>query len=275
MSTPFRLVATDLDGTLLRSDGTVSPRTRRCLAELDRRGVTVVFVTARPLRWMDELWPLVGAHGLAIVSNGAIVYDVPTRRVVSLRGIEVEPGLELAERIRAAVPGASFGLECVSGIVVEPTYDEPTHIPEGTPTGPLEQVWTEPAAKMLVRSARLAPQELRRLVLAAVGEEATATWSGDGLIEISAAGVTKGAALAEACRDRGIDRSEVVAFGDMPNDLAMLAFAGRSYAMANGDPAVLAAADAIAPSHDEDGVAQVLEPMFNLSDDMGGRPSNY
>lgn len=267
MSTPIRLVATDLDGTLLRSDGTVSPRTQRCLAELDRRGVTVVFVTARPLRWMDELWPLVGAHGLAIVSNGAIVYDVPTQQVVTLRGIEVAPGLELADRIRAAVPGASFGLECVSGIVVEPSYDEPTHIPEGTPTGPLEQVWTEPAAKMLVRSAQLGPDDLRQLVLAAVGEDATATWSGDGLIEISAAGVTKGTALAEACRERGIDRTEVVAFGDMPNDLAMLAFAGRSYAMANADPTVLMAADAVTGTNDADGVAEVLEEMFHLSVD--------
>src|SRR3954470_7622164 len=73
------LVATDLDGTLLHSDGTVTARTREVLDAVDRRGVTVVFVTGRPVRWMEPLWHHVGDHGLAICSNGGIVYDVPGR----------------------------------------------------------------------------------------------------------------------------------------------------------------------------------------------------
>ena len=83
-----RLVATDLDGTLLHSDGTVTDRTRRVIDELDRRGVLVVFVTGRPVRWMDALWPHVGDHGLAICSNGAVVWDVE-RHQVTVAGQEV------------------------------------------------------------------------------------------------------------------------------------------------------------------------------------------
>ena len=76
-----RLVATDLDGTLVHSDGSVSPRTREVLAALDARGVPVVFVTGRPLRWTEEVFEHVGGHGLAVVSNGALVWDVPRDEV--------------------------------------------------------------------------------------------------------------------------------------------------------------------------------------------------
>src|SRR4051812_47924566 len=96
-----RLVATDLDGTLLHTDGTVTERTRRVLDALDARGVTVVFVTGRPIRWMEPLWHHVGDHGLAVCSNGAIVYDVPARAVAQARPIPREVGLEVARLVRA------------------------------------------------------------------------------------------------------------------------------------------------------------------------------
>ncbi len=86
--------------------------TRRVLAAVEEAGVPVVIVTARPLRWMDDLWALVGSHGLAIVSNGAIVYDVPGRRVVRLDGLEPEVGLPVVAAIRDAVPGAQLAIEC-------------------------------------------------------------------------------------------------------------------------------------------------------------------
>ena len=110
MSTP-RLVATDLDGTLLRPDGTVSDRTRRVVARLEERGVPVVFVTARPLRWMDDFWPMVGDHGLAVVSNGGIVFDVARHRVRELHAIARDDGLVLADVIYQGVPGASIAIE--------------------------------------------------------------------------------------------------------------------------------------------------------------------
>ena len=151
MSTP-RLVATDLDGTLVHADGSVTDRTRAVLAALEERGVPVVFVTARPLRWMDELWPMVGGHGLAIVSNGAIVVDVAARSVRELRGIGREDGLALAEAIYSGVPGATIAIETLSGIRVDPSYDDALHpVPPGSPVGPVEEIWTDPAAKVLVR----------------------------------------------------------------------------------------------------------------------------
>jgi hydroxymethylpyrimidine pyrophosphatase-like HAD family hydrolase len=86
----------------------------------------------------------------------------------------------------------------------------------------------------------------------------------DGLMEISAVGVTKGAALARLCELRGVEPRDVLAFGDMPNDLPMLTWAGTSYAVANAHPSVLETADHVAPANDDDGVASVLAEVFGL-----------
>src|SRR5580765_5073927 len=114
-----RLVATDLDGTLVRTDGSVSPYTRDVLAELDRRGVPVVFVTGRPLRWASEVFEYVGSHGLAICSNGALVWDVAGEKVWLERTIPPEVSAEVCARLVEAVPGTRFAVETADGLTME------------------------------------------------------------------------------------------------------------------------------------------------------------
>jgi Cof subfamily protein (haloacid dehalogenase superfamily) len=259
-----RLVATDLDGTLVRSDETVSPESARVLAELDRRGVPVVFVTARPLRWMEELWSMVGAHGLAVVSNGAILYDVTNREVREVAGIDREPGLALVEVIARAVPTAGFAIERVDGMRHDERYVD-LHRTEGALRGALADLWDATAVKLLVQDLDADPHVFREAVLAAVGDSAVATWSVDHLVEISAPGITKAATLARVAAELGVDAADVIAFGDMPNDLAMLGWAGTSYAMANAHPDVLALADHVAPANDDHGVARVLADVFSVN----------
>jgi Cof subfamily protein (haloacid dehalogenase superfamily) len=259
-----RLVATDLDGTLLRSDGTVSPRTREVLAALDESGVPVVFVTGRPLRWMEELWGSVGAHGLAIVANGAVVYDVTERQVREVAGIAREAGLRLAEAITTQLPGTVFAIETVDGLRLGEGFQGRRTFPEETPRGLLEDVWDQEAVKVLVRHPSVPFEELREAVTTAVGDLATPSWSMEGLVEVSAAGVTKAATLQRVSAELGVTAAEVVAFGDMPNDLAMLTWAGTSYAMGNAHPSVLDVADHVAPTNDDDGVAGVLTALFEL-----------
>jgi hydroxymethylpyrimidine pyrophosphatase-like HAD family hydrolase len=261
----LRLVATDLDGTLLDSTGRLSERTAEVLRQVQEQGVRVVVVTARPLRWMDELWAAVGGgRGVGIVSNGAITYDIAGREVLHHVGIDAADGLGLTEAIRAAAPGSAFALECLGGFRHEPSYVEMHPSPPDVRIAPLPEIWDEPAVKILVQHLTLDPDEFRTRVVDAVGESATPTWTTDGLMEISASGVTKGGALAALCARLGVDAKDVVAFGDMPNDLPMLTWAGTSYAVANGHPTVLDAADHVAPANDEDGVATVLERLFGL-----------
>jgi len=97
--------------------------------------------------------------------------------------------------------------------------------------------------------------------LSLVGVETTHS-GGAGLIELSAAAVTKAGALAELCRRWGVTAEEVIAFGDMPNDGPMLRWAGQSWAVANAHPEARAAATDVTASNDEDGVARILEGLF-------------
>ena len=261
-----RLVATDLDGTLLHSDGTVTARTRAVLDELDDRGVPVVFTTGRPIRWMEELWDAVGGHGLAICSNGGIVYDVGDRRVRDFSAVPREVGMQVAERVRAAVPGTTFAIEHTSGWASE---DDFPHHPDDTGTlhlGAWESIYVDDVVKVLAVHRELEPEDFWRQVEEAVGDLVTTTWSSTfALVEISGAGVTKATTLARVAAEMGVRAEDVVAFGDMPNDLPMLEWAGSSYAMANAHDSVRDLTDHLAPGNDDDGVAVVLADLFGLS----------
>ena len=264
MSLP-RLVATDLDGTLVRSDGTVSPYTREVIAALDEQGVPVVFVTGRPLRWAEEVFEYVGAHGLAIVSNGALVWDVARDRVDLTRLLPVDEGLTACRRIRDAVPGSAFAVEDLEGIALEEEFLERHPIPDGSRRGPIEEIFDRPVLKILARHEELDAQEFWDRAAAAAGAAVVITWSStSALLEISARDVTKASTLALLCHRMGIRQEDVLAFGDMPNDLPMLRWAGTAYAMANAHPTVREAAAHVAPGNDDDGVATVLAGVFGL-----------
>src|SRR6478609_7613970 len=235
-----RLVATDLHGTLLRSDGAGSDRPAAALRAVQADGIRTVLVTARPPRWLDDLAHLVGDGGVAICGNGAFVYDVPHRKVLSHKGIEPEAVEAIIADLRRELPGVTFAAERATGFALEDAYRG--------------------------RHPDLAQDEFLARVAEVVGDRGIVAFSGaGGLAEISAPGVTKAAALESWCTDLGIGAEDVWAFGDMPNDLPMILWAGTSFAVANAHPDVVAAADHVCPSNDEDGVAQILERLLEPS----------
>ena len=259
-----KLVATDLDGTLVRRDGSVSPYTREVLAALEARGVPVIFVTGRPLRWTKPVFEHVGSLGLAIVSNGALVWDVAASTARESFALAGEASLEVVNRIRAALPGSVFGAERMDGFAVEAGY----RLPPGREEAPrlsLAELTSAPMLKLLSKHDDYAPDEYWKRAQDAVGDLATVTHSSTfALLEISAYGVTKASTLAQVATSLGVAAEDVIAFGDMPNDIAMLTWAGRSFAMAEAHPKVHACASDVAPSHEKDGVARVLAEVFDL-----------
>lgn len=264
-----RVVATDLDGTIVRSDGTISTRTRRSLVAAAEAGAMVVIVTGRPPRWLAGVADQTGHRGLAICANGAVVWDLHAERVVASYPIDVSTVRDVASSLRAEIPELGFAIESIdTGFGHEPSY-APRWDTEGTVVAELEALLSQPVAKLLARHEGLTADELLARARRVVAEElASLTHSSrDGLLEISAAGVTKASTLTAVCAQRGYGPDDVIAFGDMPNDLPMLAWAGHSVAVGNAHPEVLSAVDEVAPSNDEDGVAQVLERWF----DSGGR----
>ena len=263
-----RLVATDLDGTLLHTDGTVTDRTRAVLTALDDLGVPVVFTTGRPIRWMETLWADVGGHGLAICSNGGIVYDVAAHEVARALTIDVDTLVAVGRLLRQAIPGTTFALEKTTGFAREEAFMPRLNVnaTRDIPLGDLESIADETVVKLLARHEDIAPETFWDRAEEVIGHLVTTTWSSVGtLVEMSAVGVTKATTLATLAAEMGISADQVIAFGDMPNDLPLLAWAGTSYAMANAHPDVLALADHVAPRNDEDGVAAVLTEVFDLS----------
>ncbi|WP_433331376.1 HAD family hydrolase [Spirillospora sp. CA-294931] len=260
-----RLIATDLDGTIVRSDGTVSDRTLAALARVERSGSMLVMVTGRPPRWMRDIAAAVDHRGVAICANGAVVYDLHTETVVRAHMIEPEVIAETVRRLREIDPELRFAVEYPSGFVFEARYNLGRWDAEALGGRPVdgETLVSRSGTKLLAFHPDADSGVLAEKAAAAVGELVTVTHSsGRGPLEMSAHGVTKASALARLCAEHDIAASAVVAFGDMPNDLPMLTWAGTSYGMGNAHPDVLAAVTHKAARNDDDGVAQVLEKLF-------------
>jgi hypothetical protein len=258
-----RLVATDLDGTLLRRDGTVSDRARRALAAAQAAGLVVVLVTGRPPRFVRSVAAGIGLTGLVICCNGALVYDLGGETIAAHTPLAEAVARRIVARLRAAVPGVAFAVELGLRFGCEPAYADgrPASAEQAALIADALGLCREPVTKLIAFHRELTPAAMLPLVQHHVGGEAMATISGAPFVEIGAAGADKGRALAALCGRLGITAAEVVAFGDMPNDLTLLGWAGHSVAMANGHAEVLARAHEIAPSNEEDGVALVLERL--------------
>jgi len=261
-----RLVASDLDGTLLRPDGTLDDRSRRAIAGAEAAGAIVLFCTARPARWLKPLAEATGHRGVAICANGAVVFDLHTETVLQSSPLEPAIARELVALLQAEVPGGAWAVERDGGYGREPGYIPRLPPPENATVDVVEALIEEPMLKLMLRHDRLSADVLlaRARTVAPHLAEFSHSNSADGLLEISAAGVSKASALARLCAERGIDSRDVIAFGDMPNDLPMLAWAGHAVAVANAHPEVIAAADEVTASNEESGVARVLERLFDL-----------
>lgn len=262
-----RIVATDLDGTALRSDGTISARTAAAFARVEEAGALLVFVTGRPPRWMSAVAAATGHRGLAICANGALLYDLHTESIVESHMIQPHVLREVVTRLRAHVPELSFLVEYEGGFARESDFrlaglDRDRTALAGRCVG-TATLTSRPCAKLLALHPRMGADALQETVHELVGHLVTATHSSEhGLVEMSAQGVTKASALAAFAAARRVKPQEVIAFGDMPNDLPMLAWAGTSYAVANAHPRVLAAVDHVTTANNDDGVARVLEELY-------------
>ena len=257
------LVASDLDGTLLRSDSTVSDRTRAALAAAEDAGALVVVVTGRPPRWMAPVAEELGRTGLAICANGAVVWDLERGEIVRENPIDPATAADVVRRLRDALPDLAFAVERGMAFGREPGYRTRASVPDDVLVAHADELVAAPMAKLLVRHESMGADELLRAAREVVGDLATLTHaSSSGLLEISAAGVSKAVALEELAAEHGLSADDAVAFGDMPNDLSMLGWAGRGVAVANAHRHVLAAADEVTASNDEDGVALVVERLI-------------
>ncbi|PVZ09586.1 HAD family hydrolase [Actinomycetospora cinnamomea] len=268
-----RLVASDVDGTLLGAGDEPSARTRAAVGRMVDAGVPLVLATGRPPRWVPRVCEALGVHTLTVAANGAVLYDAAADRVVAAELLDVDVLAEVVARLRAAVPGCGLAVERVrvgggaldrreEQFVSEAAYVHAWPLPDHRHVSPGELLG-EPVVKVLARHRTLSSEAMARAARDAVGDLVDVTYSaGGGLLECAPRGVTKAHGLARAAAHHAVEAHAVVAFGDMPNDLAMLRWAGHGVAVGNAHPDVLRVADEVAASNLEDGVASVLERWF-------------
>ena len=268
----IRLVASDLDGTLLRSDGRVSERTRAAITAAVAGGLQIAFVTGRPPRWLTEIADATGHNGVAVSANGAVLYDLASEQVLRSHALQPAELAAVTGQLIEAFPDVTFAVEYGLAFGHEPGYRHhweisPTHDRQGNViaapfVAPLPEVIARPGVKLLAKHRDADPDDFLAAATVLLDGQATVTRSSRvALLEITVHGVTKASGLAELAGTLGIAPHEVVAVGDMPNDLPMLEWAGTSYAVANAHADVLDLADHVLVSNDEDAVAQLLESL--------------
>jgi Cof subfamily protein (haloacid dehalogenase superfamily) len=261
----MRLVASDIDGTILGHDGKISDRTVRAFHACRDAGVELVFVTGRPPRWLHPLEDQLGHTGTVICSNGAVVWDLEADRMVSVRTLALDAVFEVRRIIKQLRPSALFAAETLTGFHLEPGFIENESselLSEFTPAPLAQTLMADDAVvKFLAIVREGTADDFLAEVAPAVAHLAGATHSAPNvaMLELSVPGVNKAVTLARYAASLGIDAADVVAFGDMPNDIEMLRWAGGGYAMASGHPEAIRAAGQQAPHFDDDGVAQILE----------------
>ncbi|MDT0342065.1 HAD family hydrolase [Streptomyces litchfieldiae] len=275
---PYRLVATDLDGTLLRGDETISPRTRAALAAAQAAGAHHIVVTGRSVAWTRHILDDLGYRGLAVCGQGAQLYHAGEHRLLTsvtldralARGVvarlEAELGplalaanrdgldgdIAMDERFRAAVGDAYRGRG------EDNPY--PTDAPDRT------ALFEQPLIKLYIQRTGLSDDELAAAARSLVGELVEVVVSGENLVEVLPLGLTKATGLALAARRLKVTAGETIAFGDMPNDIPMLKWAAHGVAMGGAHPDLLAVADEVTAGNDADGIAEVLEPLLRPAD---------
>lgn len=259
-ATEIRVVASDLDGTLLGADHQLSARTIDVLREVRATGVKVVAATGRA---PTSAWPLLRAHGVVdalVCSNGSIVFDIESEAVAHRFPIEPNHLQRLFVDLDAAVPGLSFCWELADRCGWDPDFDDIAQqhadllmYEAGPRPGPGAE-----ATKVMIRHREVHRQDLADLIAPHLSDPLSIGCSGVEFAEATGAGVDKSRALRHVIEHWGFNAGHVVAFGDNHNDIAMLRWAGTGVAVGNAVDAAHQAADETIGDHADHSVAEHL-----------------
>lgn len=263
---PYKLVATDLDGTLLRADDTISRRSRDALAAATAAGASHIVVTGRAVPWVRHILDDLGYRGLAVCGQGAQLYHAGEHRLLTSVTLDRQLAALALAKIEAevgplAVAAGRDGLE--GEVLVGPGYR--------VQDGPLpvvlfedpDELWSAPLNKIYIQHPALDDDELARVAMAMAGDIVGVTMAGEGIVELLPLGLTKATGLSLAARRLGMTSADAIAFGDMPNDVPMFGWAAHGVAMANAHDTLKAVADEVTASNDDDGIALVLERLLS------------
>lgn len=272
MSPPL-LIASDVDGTLIDSADILTDRTRSVITAAVEAGAQFLLATGRPPRWIKPIVDALGFAPVSVCANGSVLYDAASDRIISAATLGSDELTVLSELIRKVIPDAGLAVERVGAsahdaatpqFVSSPGYEHAWLNPDNTEVS-LDDLLGSPAIKLLVRRPGVPSSAMAEALAPVVGAAgADLTYSTEnGLVELMPAGISKASGVAAVARQLAVPAESAIAFGDMPNDVAMLQWAGHGVAMGNAHPRVHAAANESTVSNDDDGVAKVLERWWD------------
>ncbi|MEY9873866.1 HAD superfamily hydrolase (TIGR01484 family) [Streptacidiphilus sp. MAP12-33] len=266
MPVPFDLIATDLDGTLLRLDHTVSARNQAALKDAEEAGMRHVVVTGRPANWARGVLDSLGYTGLAVCGQGGQVYDAGADRLLTRVPLDRGDASAALARVEAEIGPLALAVvqDGLDGeVLFGPGFDTPGAGADATSrvrdTGAL---WTRPIGRVMVQHPGLGDDELAAAVREFGSGLVDAVVAGPTCVEVLPPGLSKAVGLELAAERLDADPARAIAFGDMPNDIPMFAWAGHGVAMANAHPDLAAVADEMTLDHMHDGVAVVVERLL-------------
>ena len=287
------MLASDLDGTFLNSKGEVSSQNRNAVRRAVENNLEVIFVTGRPARWLRGVADMADHYNIVIGANGAFVADLERMEVIQSNSINSESLGIVVERILSKYPDAGFAIErAFVGMPIpnsfSPNYSEMfaknlsdyeyavspgfatvwknvDHVPVAPVS---ELIAKSDIAKVLVKPGSAegwTSDSWLAEISSIVEQDLQTTHASEHIVlaELSAVGVTKATALSQVAQARGLINLEIVAVGDMPNDIPMLEWAGESWAVENAHDEVLAVTKNRLPHSDEHAVAQLIDDLLS------------
>ncbi len=261
----YKLIAVDMDDTLLDSKLRISPRAKRTIAKLRERGIYVTLSTGRMFRSVKPYAEELGINLPLITYQGALIKNALTEEVILHRPVP----LELARQVIADIQKYHYHVNvyvddqiCVEKITPEAEQYSAISRVEATPVGSLLEFLKEPPTKVLAIAAKEEIAALERELKPKYADRLHVTRSKPNFLEFSHPQATKGEALAVLAQKLQVSREQIIAVGDAPNDIEMLEYAGTAVVMGNAQEEIKALADYIAPTNDQDGVAYILEKLI-------------
>ena len=238
MTSPYKLLALDMDGTLLDSRKQVSPKTQQAIEELAKTGVAVAYCTGRSLPEMRDVRRALPFVRYGSQVSGALTYDFETDTVISATPLSTDICLQL---IRAgALENAMVHMHC----------DLEAYVREHE-----GQVLKINLYHMDTESRERTRRRIQGLPIKLADSERTS-------LESTAQGISKDKGIERICSRLGIGMDQVVAIGDAPNDTDVLRAAGCAVAMGNATPEIKQLADLVVADNDHDGIAEAIERLF-------------
>src|SRR5579859_4723876 len=255
-------VVTDLDGTVVRSDFSISPATVRALDQIRSAGIAFVIATARTPQGLEHFQELAQRTAMAVCCSGAIGWS-SSQKAITWMDVMAPSVIRRVVDIAVTAGAGVASFDGKSWRMSKEYFRLSPRQPHG-PTRVVVDSAVIAATPCCTMAVRHADGDLDRIAAMVAEEADSAALSHVGratVLDVTAPGVDKGTGTCRALRELGLAPSAAVSFGDMPNDVAMFRVTGRSYSVGESDLAVMSAADEVLPSVEEDGFARKITDL--------------